>query len=149
MPFKFNHELWEIGRKIEDKTLPLINEYYSCNFERNDNDIFDVLDFHDDTEKKIVEIKGRRIPHDKFDETIITASKVTAGFQAIEQGYRVFFVFVFTDKIFEYELKEDVSFNCKYTGTNCIKHYLIPISELKEIKEEDINNLSDNSNNVD
>ena len=136
MPFEFNQELWEIGRQIEDKTLPLINKYYECNFERNENDIFDILDFKDETQKKIVEVKGRRIPSTKFPETIITASKITAGFQQIDQGYRVFLVFVFTDKIFEYELKEDAEFKCKFTGTNCIKHYLIPIDELTEIKEE-------------
>ena len=48
MPFTFNQELWELGRKIEDKTLPLINNHYNCNFERNENDIFDILDFKDD-----------------------------------------------------------------------------------------------------
>ena len=137
MPFKFNKELWEIGRQIEDKTLPLINKYYKCNFERNENDIFDILDFKDEVEKKIVEIKGRRIPSTQYAETIITASKVTAGFQQIDKGYKVYFVFVFTDKIFEYQLKEDSSFKCKFTGTNCIKHYLIPIDELTEIKEEE------------
>ena len=136
MPFEFNKELWEIGRQIEDKTLPLINKYYKCNFERNENDIFDILDFKDDTEKKIVEIKGRRIPSTQYNETIITASKVTAGFQQIDKGYKVYFVFVFTDKIFEYRLREDSEFQCKFTGTNCIKHYLIPIDELTEIKDE-------------
>ena len=135
MPFEFNQELWEIGRQIEDKTLPLINKYYECNFERNENDIFDILDFKDETQKKIVEVKGRRIPSTKFPETIITASKITAGFQQIDQGYRVFLVFVFTDKIFEYELKEDAEFKCKFTGTNCIKHYLISIDELTEIQD--------------
>jgi len=137
MPFKFNKELWDIGRKIEDTTLPLINSHYECNFQRNENDIFDILDFKDDDKKKIVEIKGRRIASTQYAETIITASKVTAGFQKIDDGYKVFFVFVFTDKIFEYELKEDTGFKCKYTGTNCIKHYLIPIDELIEIKQEE------------
>ena len=136
MPFKFDKELWELGRQIEDRTLPLINEHYGCNFERNENDIFDILDFKDNEKKKIVEIKGRRIKSTKFDKTIITASKVTAGFQAIDQGFQVFFVFAFTDKIFEFELKEDAEFECKFTGTNCIKHYLIPIDELIEIKPE-------------
>ena len=136
MPFKFNQELWSIGRKIEDETLPLINKHYGCNFERNENNIFDILDFKDDEKKIIVEVKGRRIKSTQYSETIITASKITAGFQQIDQGYKVFLIFVFTDKIFEYELKEDADFKCKFTGTNCIKHYLIPIDELTEIKEK-------------
>ena len=132
--FPFNKDLWELGRKIEDDTLPLINERYECNFKRNDNDIFDILDFKDDEKRMIVEIKGRRIPHDAYEETIITASKVTAGLTAIELGYRVFFVFVYSDnKIFEIELKEDQEFKCKYTGLNCIQHFMIPIKDMTEI----------------
>ena len=66
MPFKFNAELWKIGQKIEDDTLPLINKYYDCDFKRNENDIFDILDFKDDDKKIIVEIKGRRIPSTQY-----------------------------------------------------------------------------------
>lgn len=130
---KFNKELWNLGQAIEDNTLPIINDYYKCNFKRNEKNIFDVLDFKDDEEKKIVEIKGRRIKSTQYRETIITANKITEGFKKIDEGYKVYYVFVFTDKIFEYELKEDTSFKCKITGTNAIKHYLIPIDELTEI----------------
>ena len=130
MPFAFNKELWDIGRKIEDETLPKINKYYNCDFKRNENDVFDILDFKDDDEKKIVEIKGRRIASTQYEDTLITASKVNEGLCRVDDGYRVFFVFVFTDKIYEMELKEGQSFKCKFTGTNCIQHYLIPINEL-------------------
>ena len=133
MPFKFDQELWNIGKKIEDETLPLINKYYECDFKRNDNDIFDILDFKDEDTKKIVEIKGRRIESIKYEDTIITASKVNEGLNKVEDGYRVFFVFVFTDKIYEMELQKDQEFKCRFTGTNCIQHYLIPIKDLKEI----------------
>lgn len=133
---EFNKELWNLGRQIEDKTLPVINSFFECNFERNENNIWDVLDFKDDDNRIIVEIKGRRIPHDRYEDTIITASKVTAGHQAIEVGYRVFFVFVFTDKTLYRELKEDSSFKVEFTGTNTIPHYLIPIKELVEIDVE-------------
>tara|TARA_R110000823_G_scaffold277171_1_gene395729 strand:+ start:4013 stop:4417 length:405 start_codon:yes stop_codon:yes gene_type:complete len=134
MPFKFNETLWKLGQKIEDDTLPLINKHYECDFKRNENDIFDILDFKDDDKKKIVEIKGRRISSTQYTDTIITASKVTEGFMKIEQGYEVFFVFVFTDKTMEIQLKEDSEFQVKFTGTNCIKHHCIPITDLTEIK---------------
>tara|TARA_R100001129_G_scaffold186297_2_gene177448 strand:- start:1187 stop:1603 length:417 start_codon:yes stop_codon:yes gene_type:complete len=138
MPFKFNQELWDIGRKIEDETLPIINKYYNCDFKRNENDIYDILDFKDDEKKMIVEIKGRRIASTKYEDTIITASKVNEGFNMIDNGYRVFFVFVFTDKIFEMELKENQDFKVKLTGINCIQHYLIPVKDLKEIDKDTI-----------
>jgi hypothetical protein len=133
MPFKFDQELWNIGKKIEDETLPLINKYYECDFKRNENDIYDILDFKDEDTKKIVEIKGRRIESTKYEDTIITASKVNEGLNKLEDGYRVFFVFVFTDKIYEMELQKDQAFKVRFTGTNCIQHYLIPIKDLKEI----------------
>ena len=137
MPFKFNKELWEYGRKIEDEVLPIANELFDCDFKRNDNDIYDILDFKDENKKVIVEVKGRKIPHDKYTDTIITASKVTEGYHQIDQGYKVYFIFVFTDKIYWYELKEDAEFDCRFTGTNCIKHYMIPVSNLTEIDQAD------------
>lgn len=143
MPFKFNQELWKLGQKIEDDTLPIINKHYGCDFKRNENDIFDILDFKDDVNKKIVEIKGRRIPSTQYEDTIITASKVTEGYMKIDQGYRVFFVFVFSDKTMEIELKEDSEFKVKFTGTNCIKHHCIPIANLTEIHEDSSDEESD------
>tara|TARA_R110002126_G_scaffold59967_1_gene156631 strand:- start:885 stop:1316 length:432 start_codon:yes stop_codon:yes gene_type:complete len=142
MPFKFNETLWKLGQEIENDTLPLINKYYDCDFKRNENDIFDILDFKDDDARKIVEIKGRTIPSTQYEDTIITASKVTEGFMKLDQGFRVFFVFVFTDKTMDIELKEDFDFKVRFTGTNCIKHYCIPVKNLTEInKEEESDNV--------
>ena len=136
MPFKFNEELWKVGRKIEDDALPVLNDFFECKFQRNENDIFDIFDFKDEEKKMIVEVKGRRIPSTQYKETIITASKITSGFRAIEDGWKVYFLFVFTDKSGYFELKEDSSFKCKLTGTNCIQHYLIPVEDLKELDKE-------------
>tara|TARA_R110002074_G_scaffold31679_1_gene88705 strand:+ start:386 stop:817 length:432 start_codon:yes stop_codon:yes gene_type:complete len=143
MPFKFNQELWKLGQKIENDTLPIINKHYGCDFKRNENDIFDILDFKDDVNKKIVEIKGRRIPSTQYEDTIITASKVTEGYMKIDQGYRVFFVFVFSDKTMEIELKEDSEFKVRFTGTNSILHHCIPIANLTEIHEDSSDEESD------
>ena len=51
MPFEFNKKLWDLGRQIEDDTLPKINKYFECNFKRNDNDIYDILDCRDKRQK--------------------------------------------------------------------------------------------------
>jgi hypothetical protein len=82
-------------------------------------------------------VKGRFNTHDKYEDTIITASKVMAGQQAIDDGYKVYFLFVFTDCSKIMELKEDSSFKVRFTGTNCIKHYMIPVSELDDFGEEE------------
>ena len=137
MPFTFNKELWEYGRIVEDKVLPIANELFDCDFKRNENDIYDILDFKDDEKKKIVEVKGRKIKSTQYTDTIITASKITEGYHKLDQGYKVYFIFVFTDKMFQYELLEDTAFDCRYTGTNCIKHYMIPVANLTEITEDE------------
>ena len=136
--FKFNKELWDAGRKIEDESLPQLNKYFKTNFKRNENDIFDILDFKDEEQKIIVEVKGRFNSSDAYEDTIITTSKVMAGHQAIEQGYKVFFLFVFTDCSKIMELKEDSSFKVKFTGSNCIKHYMIPVKDLDDFQPGDI-----------
>ena len=136
MPFAFNKELWEAGRKIEDDALPKLNKYFKTNFKRNENDIFDILDFKDDDDKIIVEVKGRFNRSDDYEDTIITASKIMAGQQAIDEGYRVFFLFVFTNCSKIMELKEDSSFKVKFTGSNCIRHYMIPVSGLDDFDDE-------------
>jgi|TARA_R110000850_G_scaffold60657_6_gene139061 hypothetical protein len=137
MPFKFNKELWTIGQKIEDEALPKLNKYFKTDLQRDENNIWDILDFKDDNEKVIVEVKGRLIKSTQYVDTIITASKVMAGHQAIDEGYRVYFLFVFTDKSMIIELKEDQSFSVRYTGTNAIRHYCIPISELTDFEPDD------------
>ncbi len=136
--FPFNKQLWTLGQQIEDETLPLLNKYFEANFKRNSN-IFDILDFHDETKKIICEIKGRRNTSDKYPETIITCNKVKEAMLKIAVGYKVYLIFVFTDKTMGIELKEDTNFNVCITGTNQIEHYLIPVNQLKEIDEDFLN----------
>ena len=136
--FKFNKYLWDIGQKIEDETLPILNKYFNADFKRS-NDIFDVLDFHDNTKKIICEIKGRRINHNQYKDTIITCKKITEGFMKIDEGYKVFFIFAFKDKTMGIELTENFSYPVKITGTNSIEHYLIPVKDLKEIDDNFLN----------
>ena len=143
--FAFNKELWNAGRKIEDAALPELNKYFKTEFTRNENDIYDILDFKDPNQKIIVEVKGRFNASDAYEDTIITASKVMAGHQAIDQGYKVFFLFVFTDCSKIMELKEDSTFKVKYTGSNCIKHYMIPVAGLADfvaMKDDEVKQLT-------
>ena len=135
MPFEFNKQLWDIGQKIEDDTLPVLNRFFNANFKRN-NDIFDILDFHDEEKKIICEVKGRRNKHDKYPETIITCGKFSESLMKIDQGYRVYFIFSFTDKIMGIEVLPDADFKVCITGTNMIKHYLIPVKDLKDIDDK-------------
>jgi len=135
MSSKFNRELWNIGRNIEDAIKPKIDEYFGCEFQRSD-DIYDVMDFRDEDKKIIVEVKGRRIPSTQFKDTIITCNKFTEALIEIENGYEVYFFFVFTDKTLYHKVDEEDSFMMKMTGTFQKPHYLIPVKDLKEFEGE-------------
>ena len=133
---KFNYELWKAEQKIEDNLKPKIDKFFECDFKRNSN-IFDILDFHDEEKKKIVEVKGRNNPSDQYEDTIITCGKITEGLMMVEGGYEVYIFFVFTDKTLYLKLDPDnCDFKMRYTGTNHIPHYLIPVKDLVEFKED-------------
>jgi len=132
MPNKFNKVLWELGRKIEDEIRPYLNDFLECEFERKDN-IYDVLDFHDEDKKTIVEVKGRTCDSKAWKETIITCNKITEGLMMMETGWTIYYFFVFTDKTMYFKLDpKNCDFKMKYTGTRHIPHFLIPVDYLTE-----------------
>ena len=133
----FNLERWNIGRKVEDELLPHLNKHFECDFQRSD-DIFDILDFRNEEKKIIVEVKGRSNKSDQYPTTIITCGKLTEGLMEIERGYKVYYFFVFADKIGVLKLDpDDCDFNMKLTGTNHIPHYLIPIDRLEDFNVDE------------
>ena len=136
MPRRFNKKLWELGRKIEDEIKPLLNNFLECDFMRRD-DIYDVLDFHDENKKTIVEVKGRTCSSTAWKETIITCNKLTEGLMKMETGWTIYYFFVFTDKTMYFKLDpNNCDFTIKRTGTLHIPHYLIPISFLTEFDRD-------------
>ena len=135
MPGPFNKKLWEFGQQIENEVMPKLNSLFNADFKR-DADIFDILDFHDNDKKIICEIKGRKIKSDKWADTIIPMNKVWEGFKNVDTGYKVYFVFVFTDKTKYIELTEDLKYEVKMTGTHTIEHALIKVSDLLDLVED-------------
>ena len=108
--------------------------FFGCNFYRSD-DKFDILDFHDDEKKVIVEVKGRNCSSTRWKETILTCGKITEGLMEVEKGYDVYIFFVFTDKTKYVKLEQDkCNWNIKNTGTRYIPHYLIPVDSMTEFK---------------
>ena len=60
-------------------------------------------------------------------------NKVHKGFIKVEEGYKVFFVFVFLDKTMYCEVNDELIYTVKLTGTNYIEHACIPITSLIDI----------------
>lgn len=135
---KFNKVLWELGRQTEDELKPDIDKFFDCDFYRSD-DKFDVLDFHDDNNKVIVEVKGRKCSSTAWKKTILTCGKITEGLMEVEKGYDVYIFFVFTDKTMYIKLDPDnCDWDIKRTGTRHIPHYMIPVSELTEFNTDEL-----------
>ena len=134
MPGDFNRKLWNMGRQIEDKIKPTLDEVFNCNFERSNN-IFDIFDFCDENKKILCEVKGRNIKSDKYKETIVSYNKVQEAYRKVDEGWKVYFIFVFTDKSMYVELKDDLLWEVKLTGTYGISHSLIPVSSLHPLVE--------------
>ena len=131
---RFNTKLWNLGRQIEDEIKPSLDEFFGCSFERSD-DVFDVLDFHDKNNKKIVEVKGRTCGSTAWKDTIITCGKITEGLMRMETepGLEIYYFFVFTDKTLYFKLDaNNCDFSMKLTGTRHIPHFLIPVDFLTE-----------------
>ena len=55
----------------------------------------------------------------------------------MDDDWKVYYVFVFTDKVLYTKLTEDTSWKVKITGTFSIEHFLIPVAELKELSKEE------------
>lgn len=131
--FEFNHTLWKFGTKIEDEVKPHLDELWGCNFQRSDN-IFEAIDFKDPEIKVACEVKGRRIPSTQYDKTIIPYSKWCESCKLIDDGWKVYYVFVFTDKTKYIQLTGEEGWEVKLTGSFGIEHHLIPIADLIEIE---------------
>lgn len=103
---------------------------------------FDIFDFYND--KLVIELKCRTNSYDKYPTTIIGFNKVEQGFKEIEKNKTVYFLFGFTDGLYEWELN-DSNWNeigglnsisnylgCKYSK-NAIRNVEIPTHLLKKI----------------
>ena len=129
---QFNKVLWTLGRQIEYEIKPYLDNFLECEFERKDN-IYDVLDFHDEDKKTIVEVKGRTCDSTAWKETIITCNKITEGLMMMETGWTIYYFFVFRDKTMYFKLDpNNCDFTMKLTGTRHIPHFLIPVDFLTE-----------------
>jgi len=95
----------EFGDKKESSAIPLINKYFNSNVSKTSQ--YYEFDFIDTELKLLFELKSRRIEKNQFFDTMIGANKLTEGYKMINQGYKVYFLFGFTDYLSAFELTKD------------------------------------------
>lgn len=93
----------EVNIKDElDKYFPNVKK------KKVSNDPFDF-----DIDNGVIEVKSRRIPHDKYDTLFFGKNKYDKGVFYQEEGLRVYYVFNCSDGIYYWEQNSDECFHKK------------------------------------
>jgi len=87
-------------------------------------------DFYDNENKYKIELKSRKINSNKYNSTIIGSNKIYKGKKLLNEGYRIFYIFNYIDKILYFELDNDDKFKQSYFNDKY--HSFINKDKLKE-----------------
>jgi len=132
----------ERGEKKEKELLPYLQDYFNTIFHPTNDCEEDrnyPFDFYSKT--RYIEIKNRFLKKERWPTTIVGKNKYLLGLKYKELGYKVYFVFNFTDELTFYKLKKTDNINTfkdKWIHRKDIQqnklHTEIPVKLLKTIK---------------
>lgn len=138
----FNKDLiFGIGKEKEKHNK--LKDYFNLTKLKRSKNKFSIMDYNDEDNKVYIELKSRRNTKCKYPTTMIGYNKVRRGLELIKDGYNVFFIFSFTNKLCFYELTE--SYNKEWIIKNhtgrkdrgrreISDYFFIPITELIDIE---------------
>jgi hypothetical protein len=92
------------GNKKENSLLPLLNKCYNTDLSKTKP--FYEFDFIDNDKKILIELKSRRNGKYEYTSSMVGANKIVKGLEKIKEGYKVIFIFGFTDSVSAFELTE-------------------------------------------
>lgn len=138
---EIKHNDLKFGFGKEKEVLPVFNKFFNCNAIIN-SDKYAVFDYCDEEKKIYGELKSRRVKKKMYPTIMIGYNKVKEGLRKIEEGYEVYFLWCFTNKLCYYKLTKD--FNKDWIAYNVTARMdrgreeksnlaYIPIKELKNI----------------
>ena len=117
--------------EIEHKSL--LEEYFNTSLDKTIGK-YNPFDFKNDEEGFLIELKSRRSRQDAYTETMVGYNKVQKGHAMIQRGYKVYFVFNYTDRVSFFELKNN-NIDPRWVRSYIMKDYLyIPTSKLNLMK---------------
>lgn len=127
----------EFGKNNESKLKSKIETFFKCNLHHtNKNNIFD---FIDNDKKILIELKTRKNTKMKYPTTMIGYNKIVESINKIKNGWTIYYIFNFTDKLTYYKFEKD---NSKYHSMGgrkdrgrpeFKKYYFIPVELLSDI----------------
>jgi len=111
----------------------IIDKKYDCKLKKTKD--FHLFDLKDKDNKIIVEVKERKNTYNKYPTTMIGENKFIKAKDYYDKGYKVLFVFKFTDGIYYYEfcdekLKIDIGGRCDRGRPEYKKYVYISIDKL-------------------
>lgn len=119
---------YKFGKNEEKKLLILLKEKFKNikhTIEKYNN-----WDFEDEDNKIKIEVKSRTIKSDHYNSAVLGSNKIYNGKKLLKEGYRIFYIFNYTDKIFYYELNKYDKFKQAYFNDKY--HSFINKNKLKE-----------------
>jgi len=126
----------DLGTKYETRMKPHLEVLFGSLTQRSAADPDDTFDFSN--ERVYIDAKCRRNTKDRYPTTMVGNNKVLSGFNLMMRGYRVFFLFGFTDGDYLWELHRDqyeVRHGGRFDrGTPEIKSYCyVPVKYLRQV----------------
>lgn len=93
------------GLLNEEIMKPILSHFFNIELTK-DEYRYAIFDFFNKEKKIKIELKSRKCNFTNETEPIISMSKICAGYNLINKGYRVFFVWKYGEIIPYYELKK-------------------------------------------
>jgi hypothetical protein len=136
----------EFGDEKENNLLPKLNNYF--NFKLKKTKPFYEFDYIDKNKKVLIELKARRNTKNKYPDTMIGYNKILKGLDKIKHGYKIYFVFAFTNCVSYYELTKDNVKNLDIRDGGRVDRDKDEIKKYAFIKIEQLINCFSKKNNA-
>jgi hypothetical protein len=127
----------EFGKNNESKLKSKIETFFKCNLlHTNKNNVFD---FIDNDKKILIELKTRKNTKLKYPTTMIGYNKIVESIEKIKNGWTIYYIFSFTDKLTYYKFEKDNNEYHSIGGrkdrgrSEFKKYYFIPVELLSDI----------------
>ena len=127
----------QYGEGKEDDIKSKLESYFKCNLEKTSK--LNLFDYVDNDKKILIELKSRRNTKMKYPTTMIGYNKIVESINKIKEGWTIYYIFNFTDKLTYYKFEKD---NSKYHSMGgrkdrgrpeFKKYYFIPVELLSDI----------------
>jgi hypothetical protein len=93
----------EMGQKNEHATLPILSAFFKTDLKKEENK-YSINDFMNEAKTISIELKSRRIPHNKFPTSIIGYNKIK---YCTNPDIKYYFAWVYSDGIYYIKYDKD------------------------------------------